>query len=687
MDPQTTSTQSVCEKLDIAWSHCTESKGPDGKKQFRCLHCGITYKGGGINRIKQHLAGIRGNIASCMKVPHDIRYQMQENLKEIGKKKQQAQEELEHNTAVFVDEYMEEERGSSSLPKSQSSDAHHEGTNKGKRKLDNIEKFFAPRTRAGSQPSLKSVVASKEAIHHADLAVARWFYDSCIPLNAINSNFAQKAIDAIGAIGPGYKLPSYYKLRVNLLRDCKEECKLLIDSYKRSWSEIGYTLMADGWTDNRNRTLINFLVYYPRGPHNVVQLVTDNAANYKKAGELLHERFGNIYWSPCSAHCLNLILKDIGNMSHIQDLAQRASKVTIFVYNHVFVLAWLRKRYGWKEIIRPGATRFATIFITLKSMADHKLDLQAFITSKVFFDSKISKTVKGKEVSAIILDNKFWNDCLLASKLSGPLIRLLRIVDSDEKPSLGFLYDGMYKARKAIKLMFRNAKRMYKPYTNIHCAAYFLNPHFQYDKENFCQKAEVMQGLIELIGNKDICPKSTATMNEPDEWWKMFGSSAPNLQKLAVRILSQTSSSSGCERNWSVFEQIHTKRRNHLEHQRLNDLVFVRYNLNLRHRNYDPLDYTSIEMVDFWVLDEEPVSELILENLETEIYTEDVIPVAEELNTSSTKEPLNEEVLDDVGNDNEIISNEDIDAFGGECFDEQGFRDITFDASNLGDDF
>ncbi|PKU67558.1 hypothetical protein MA16_Dca024885 [Dendrobium catenatum] len=67
----------------------------------------------------------------------------------------------------------------------------------------------------------------------------------------------------------------------------------------------------------------------------------------------------------------------------------------------------------------------------------------------------------------------------------------------------------------------------------------------------------------------------------------MFGSSAPNLQKVAIRILSQTSSSSGCERNWSVFEQIHSKRRNHLEHQRLNDLVYVRYNLNLKDRyNY-----------------------------------------------------------------------------------------------------
>ncbi|KZV50714.1 hypothetical protein F511_19626 [Dorcoceras hygrometricum] len=57
-----------------------------------------------------------------------------------------------------------------------------------------------------------------------------------------------------------------------------------------------------------------------------------------------------------------------------------------------------------------------------------------------------------------------------------------------------------------------------------------------------------------------------------------------SIQSLAIKILSQTSSSSGCERNWSVFERIHTKKRNRLEHQRLNDLVFVHYNLRLKER-------------------------------------------------------------------------------------------------------
>eukprot|EP00253_Pinus_taeda_P011788 PITA_11788 len=52
------------------------------------------------------------------------------------------------------------------------------------------------------------------------------------------------------------------------------------------------------------------------------------------------------------------------------------------------------------------------------------------------------------------------------------------------------------------------------------------------------------------------------TIKMPDSWWRMYGARVPLLQKLAIRILSQTCSSSGCERNWSVFEKIHKKKRN-----------------------------------------------------------------------------------------------------------------------------
>ncbi|XP_039803889.1 uncharacterized protein LOC120667988 [Panicum virgatum] len=67
----------------------------------------------------------------------------------------------------------------------------------------------------------------------------------------------------------------------------------------------------------------------------------------------------------------------------------------------------------------------------------------------------------------------------------------------------------------------------------------------------------------------------------PASWWRLYGGGAPDLQRMAIRILSLTSSSSGCERNWSTFEQHHTKRRNKLTTERLNSLVYIQFNNKL----------------------------------------------------------------------------------------------------------
>jgi hypothetical protein len=71
-----------------------------------------------------------------------------------------------------------------------------------------------------------------------------------------------------------------------------------------------------------------------------------------------------------------------------------------------------------------------------------------------------------------------------------------------------------------------------------------------------------------------------------DEWWLTYGCSAPNLQKLAIRVLSQTCSASGCERNWSLFEHIHSKKRNRLEHQVMNDIAYVQCNSRLEQKYF-----------------------------------------------------------------------------------------------------
>ncbi|XP_059294891.1 uncharacterized protein LOC132047945 isoform X1 [Lycium ferocissimum] len=94
-----------------------------------------------------------------------------------------------------------------------------------------------------------------------------------------------------------------------------------------------------------------------------------------------------------------------------------------------------------------------------------------------------------------------------------------------------------------------------------------------------------------------------------------FGGRTPELTKFAIRVLSLTCSSSGCERNWSTFESIHTKKRNRLEHCRINALVYVRYNTRLREwsikrkmHKIDPILVDEVDSDDEWITErEDPV--------------------------------------------------------------------------------
>lgn len=48
------------------------------------------------------------------------------------------------------------------------------------------------------------------------------------------------------------------------------------------------------------------------GVANVVQVVTNNASNDVLARKMLEEKHKTIFWTPCVAHCIDLILEDTG---------------------------------------------------------------------------------------------------------------------------------------------------------------------------------------------------------------------------------------------------------------------------------------------------------------------------------------------------------------------------------------
>lgn len=68
-------------------------------------------------------------------------------------------------------------------------------------------------------------------------------------------------------------------------------------------------------------------------------MVADNGSNYKAAGRLLCEKYPSISWSPCASHCINLILKDIGEMPIVVGLVNRGqmSQYLLIIINDVSI--------------------------------------------------------------------------------------------------------------------------------------------------------------------------------------------------------------------------------------------------------------------------------------------------------------------------------------------------------------
>ena len=77
------------------------------------------------------------------------------------------------------------------------------------------------------------------------------------------------------------------------------------------------------------------------------------------------------------------------------------------------------------------------------------------------------------------------------------------------------------------------------------------------------------------------------------EWWNMYGSSSPRLHKLATKVLSQVVNSSSAERCWSTYSFFHSVKRNRLNENPAESLVYVHYNLRLL-THYCEQDKTDI---------------------------------------------------------------------------------------------
>ncbi|KAL4598585.1 hypothetical protein ACB092_11G069200 [Castanea dentata] len=515
-------------RSDPGWDHGVEI----GSRQVQCNYCKEIHSGG-IYRMKHHLAGTRKNVSACRSVP----------------------EKVKEKFVAFLNAQVE-----ASIKK---------------KRWYNIEEEDD-----GSDDELVEQVTMNRMFKKGERdiviqQIARFFYTSAIPFNCVKNLEFLRMIDMISRFGIGLKPPFYHEIRDTCLKKEVDFTQQMLEEYKVEWKKKQVVQLYTSDICKTAEKVCHMLdeVVDRVGDENVVQVVSDNAANYKLAGEMLMQKRKCLFWIPCAAHYLDLMHVDLEKK--IKDhkyTTAKGKKITTYIYSRSMLLNWLRGFTKGRQLIRPAATRFATSYLTLSCLNEFKGELMTMFSSEQW------------RIHALVMDNNnFWRLVVKCLKVAIPLLKVLRMVDSDTPP-MRFIYLEMENAKEEIHKNFNNVQ---KSKFGLYMCLQQMVPEVS-DRKKIDVQLENFKLANGLFGIEvAILARNTKKLAE---WWGSYGDDCHELKKIAIRILSLTCSSSGCERNWSAFEMVHSKRRNHLhQKKKMNDLIFVMYNLKIKEKRVKPL--------------------------------------------------------------------------------------------------
>ncbi|KAL4574784.1 hypothetical protein LXL04_021622 [Taraxacum kok-saghyz] len=383
------------------------------------------------------------------------------------------------------------------------------------------------------------------------------------------------------------------------------------------------------------------------GSENIVQIILDNALNCTSVVNYILQTYGTIFVSPCASQCVNAILKEFSKIDWVNRCIVQAQVISKFIYNDQSVLDLMKKYTVNEEIVKSGITKYVSNFISLSSILKQRSRLKHMFNSPEFTNNPVY-TNKPQSITCIEIleDNEFWRAVEECVAVSDPFLKVMREV-SGGKPAVGSVYELMTKAKESIRTYYIMDDVKCKTFFDIvdqkwqshlhsplHSAAAFLNPGIQYNpevkflgsiKEDFFRVLEKLLPTPELrrdITNQILLftratgmfgcnlAKEAIDAVSPGLWWEQYGDSAPTLQRVAMRILSQVCSTCTFQTHWSMFQQIHSEKRNKIDKETLNDIAYIHYNLKLARSKKstlesDPIQLEDIDMTSAWVEESE----------------------------------------------------------------------------------
>lgn len=500
---------------------------------------------------------------------------------------------------------------------------------------------------------------------------AAFFYEANVPFNVVRHPTFIAAVAATSKAGFDYHPPSYNAMRSKHIEPTRKHVKMQIEEKtKHCISLYGATICSDGWDNVVHRPLMNVMLVCPVGdvflgsidttgnkkdkgyiagklkeyieavgPHNVVQICSDNASAMLGAMDKVVEDYPHIYKQGCAAHIIDLLLEDWGKEPRFKELILIAKRVCVYIRNRHVTLALFRQFSPKLSLIFPAETRFGCHFLMISRLLKVKAALMQVVVHEKWeeYVSGLFNRQNGNRahalaclVRATILDETFWMRCENFVHLVEPALVTLRTFDG-HTPAMGRAWLAMNNLRKHV-FGLRNApfsldptiatrfemqfKRRWKMMmTDLHYAGALLNPYLtdcrDLQRSGRAKRARnrVLRHLSRPLGvNHNVvmdelthfeertgpygpleAPDIRETRMLPHQWWQRVGGDA--LPVIAKRILSLTCSASSCERNWSMYSFIHSRVRNRLGVKKAEDLVYIYTNSKLlrERRGADPV--------------------------------------------------------------------------------------------------
>ncbi|XP_044434744.1 uncharacterized protein [Triticum aestivum] len=311
------------------------------------------------------------------------------------------------------------------------------------------------------------------------------------------------------------------------------------------------------------------------------------------------------------------MLKDVAKFREIDVIVKSAKQICRFFYNHNNLHDSMKKNIGG-ELIKPNATRFGTVFMFLESFHCKKDEFRKWMVSDDWKGSTWNGAADYVFAEELLSSNMWWAALEWVLAVLEPLYKALIYADTQKRCTLsGFKKSMMTTIQKLESHLGGGSQMFHRVMSKVSkridamqegtllVAAAVLDPytHYHINMSKIMDYALALTDAIEKIADPETAvlaidevntyrecrgrfgsrlARSFAEKMSPTEWWFQFGGEVPNLQKCALRIVSQRVSSSGCERNWSAFALVHTKQRNRLLYGKLHKLVSMRYNLKIR---------------------------------------------------------------------------------------------------------